>query len=376
MNICGQYFNKDVINCIQETIEQEPEISRGTLSRRVCEWLNWKAPNGRPCEVSCRKALLRLDRKRIIKLPEVQYSFPKGKTSKALEVSQVAEVDGNITKLGAVEIIQVPNCYSKLSRIWNNLMNRYHYLGSGPLCGAQIRYLVQTKSGWVGALSFSAASWALKDRDNFIGWSVPARIKNLQYIVCNSRFLIVPGVHVPNLASHILSKCIRCLGNDWQKRYNYRPVLLETFVDPEKFKGTCYRAANWIKIGRTSGRRLGGKKDIYLYPLGSIAKAKAAYRFFNNKRIDMDELLNSHIEMTAQRIKDHDIILAVQDTTILNYTTHLKTEGIGPINTTKDKAMGLILHDTMAFSSDGSPLGLVQMAALWDYLMPNVGLVI
>ncbi len=429
MNICGQYFNKDVINCIQETIEQEPEISRGTLSRRVCEWLNWEALNGRPCEVSCRKALLSLDRRGIIKLPEVQYSFPKGKASKPLEVSQVAEVDGNIAKLGAVEIIQVPNCYSKLSRIWNNLMNRYHYLGCGPLCGAQIRYLVQTKFGWVGALSFSAASWALKDRDNFIGWSVPARIKNLQYIVCNSRFLIVPCVHVPNLASHILSKCIRRLGNDWQKRYNYRPVLLETFVDPEKFKGTCYRAANWIKIGRTSGRRLGGKKDIYLYPLqsdwrsilgekpergfrphpdnpidwvqeefgtveffdnrlkdrlhiiardffaqpgalvpqaagGSIAKAKAAYRFFNNKRIDMDELLNSHIEMTAQRIKDHDIILAVQDTTILNYTTHLKTEGIGPINTTKDKARGLILHDTMAFSPDGSPLGLLD-AQCW-----------
>jgi len=429
MNICGQYFNKDVINCIQETIEQEPEISRGTLSRRVCEWLNWKAPNGRYCEVSCRKALLRLDRRGIIKLPEVQYSFPKGKASKPLEVSGVAEVDGNIAKLGAVEIIQVPNCYSKLSRIWNNLMNRYHYLGCGPLCGAQIRYLVQTKFGWVGALSFSAASWALKDRDNFIGWSVPARIKNLQYIVCNSRFLIVPCVHVPNLASHILSKCIRRLGNDWQKRYNYRPVLLETFVDPEKFKGTCYRAANWIKIGRTSGRRLGGKKDIYLYPLqsdwrsilskkpergfrphpldpidwveeefgtveffdnrlkdrlhiiardffaqpgalvpqaagGSIAKAKAAYRFFNNKRIDMDELLNSHIEMTAQRIKDHDIILAVQDTTILNYTAHQKTEGLGPINTIKDKARGLILHDTMAFSVDGSPLGLLD-AQCW-----------
>jgi len=195
--------------------------------------------------------------------------------------------------------------------------------------------------------------------------------------------------------------------------------MYKTTVDPEKFKGTCYRAANWIKIGRTSGRRLGGKKDIYLYPLrsdwrsilgekpergfrphpdnpidwaeeefgtveffdnrlkdrlhiiardffaqpgalipqaagGSIARAKAAYRFFNNKRIDMDELLNSHIEMTAQRIKEHNIILAVQDTTILNYTSHPATEGLG-------RSKGLILHATMAFTPEGCPLGLLDV---------------
>jgi len=441
MKICGQYFNKDVVSRVQATIEREPEISRSALSRRVCGWLNWRSPNGKPCEVSCRKALLELDRRGMIQLPEVlvQYSFHQRRDSKPVEVSGVAEVDCNFSKLGAVKIIQVPNCYSKLSGIWNNLMNRYHYLGSGPLCGAQIRYLVLTSFGWVGALSFSAASWALKDRDNWIGWREAARVKNLHYMVCNSRFLIVPGVHVPNLASHVLSQCIKRLGNDWLKRYNYKPVLLETFVDPGKFKGTCYRAANWIKVGKTSGRRAKGKgdqvgkgqKDIYVYPLqsdwrsilgsepetglgvrprpfnpidwveeefgtveffdnrlkdrlhiiardffarpgalvpqacnGSIAKSKAAYRFLDNRRVNMGELLKSHIETTAQRIKDHDIILAVQDTTILNYTAHLKTEGLGPINTTKDKARGLILHDTMAFSVDGSPLGLLD-AQCW-----------
>lgn len=441
MKICGQYFNKDVISRVQTTIEREPEISRSALSRKVCGWLNWRSPNGKPCEVSCRKALLKLDRRGMIQLPEVlvQYSFHQRRDSKPAEVSKVAEVDCNFSKLSAVKIIQVPNCYSELSGIWNNLVNRYHYLGSGPLCGAQIRYLVYTEFGWVGALSFSAASWALKDRDNWIGWRKAAKRENLRYIVCNSRFLIVPCVHVPNLASHILSQCLKRLGSDWLKRYNYKPVLLETFVDAKKFRGTCYRAANWIKVGKTSGRRASGKKDqvgkgqkdIYVYPLqsdwrsilcsepetglgvrprpedpidwveeefgtveffdnrlkdrlhiiardffarpgalvpqacnGSIAKSKAAYRFFDNKRVNMKELLKSHIETTAQRIKDSDIVLAVQDTTILNYTAHPATEELGPINTKKDKAMGLIMHDTLAFSLDGTPLGLLD-AQCW-----------
>jgi len=137
MKIYGQYFNKDVISRVQATIEREPEISRSALSRRVCEWLNWRSPNGNLCEVSCRKALLELDRRGMIQLPEVlvQYSFHQRRDSEPGEVSQVAEVDGNFSKLGAVKIIQVPNRYSELSGIWNNLMNRYHYLGSGPLCG-------------------------------------------------------------------------------------------------------------------------------------------------------------------------------------------------------------------------------------------------
>jgi len=424
MKICGQYFNKDLVDRIKETIKQEPEISRSTLSRRVCKWLNWISPMGKPCEVSCRKALLKLDKRDMIKLPKAK-SFPKRRGIPA-DVSDVAKIDGDISKLGEIKVIQITKASNRLSSIWNSLMNKYHYLGSGPLCGAQIRYLAKSKYGWVGALSFSAASWALKDRDNFISWSVAARIKNLPYVLNNSRFLIIPGVNIPNLASHILGKCIRQLANDWQKRYNYRPVLLETFVDT-KFKGTSYKAANWIKVGKSSGRRSTGKKVIYLYPLcpnwkeilnrkpergiipppdnpadwaeeefgqveffdnrlnirlqrlardffaapgslipeasgGSIASTKAAYRFFNNKRVDMDELLKSHITMTKERIKEHNIVLAVQDTTILNFTSHPATEGLGLINSiAKPRAKGLILHATMAFTPEGCPLGLLDV---------------
>ena len=424
MKIYGQYFNKDLVDRIKETIKQEPEISRSTLSRRVCKWLNWISPMGKPCEVSCRKALLKLDKRDMIKLPKAK-SFPRRRGIPA-DVSDVAKIDGDISKLGEIKVIQITKASNRLSSIWNSLMNKYHYLGSGPLCGAQIRYLAKSKYGWVGALSFSAASWALKDRDNFISWSVAARIKNLPYVLNNSRFLIIPGVNIPNLASHILGKCIRQLANDWQKRYNYRPVLLETFVDT-KFKGTSYQAANWIKVGKSSGRRSTGKKVIYLYPLcpnwkeilnkkpergiipppdnpadwaeeefgqveffdnrlnirlqrlardffaapgslipeasgGSIASTKAAYRFFNNKRVDMDELLKSHITMTKERIKEHNIVLAVQDTTILNYTSHPATEGLGLINSiAKPRAKGLILHATMAFTPEGCPLGLLDV---------------
>jgi hypothetical protein len=316
-------------------------------------------------------------------------------------------------------------------------MEGYHYLGRGPLCGAQIRYLVRSAvKGWLGGLSFSSATWRLKSRDEWIGWSEGARRANLERVVCNSRFLILPTVEVPNLASHVLSLNVSRLSEDWLERYGYEPVLCETFVDSQRYAGTCYRAANWVHVGQTAGLSAGfsngkvstGKKKIYMYPLrrdwkeivcrepeqpitlrfpieeatdwaeeefgsvemyderlsvrlctlardffsqpgvlvpqacsGSEAKTKAAYRFFDNKRVDMKTLLKSHVEATARRVREHEVVLAVQDTTTLNYTAHPSTEGLGPINTKKDAGMGLILHDTMAFSEQGTPLGLLDV---------------
>jgi hypothetical protein len=316
-------------------------------------------------------------------------------------------------------------------------MEGYHYLGRGPLCGAQIRYLVRSAvKGWVGGLSFSSATWRLKSRDEWIGWSEGARRANLERVVCNSRFLILPTVEVANLASHVLSLNVSRLSEDWLERYGYEPVLCETFVDSQQYAGTCYRAANWVHVGQTAGLREGfsngkvstGKKEIYMYPLrrdwketlcrepeqpitirlpieeatdwaeeefgsvemyderlsvrlctlardffaqpgvlvpqacsGSEAKTKAAYRFFDNKRVDMKTLLKGHVEATARRVREHEVVLAVQDTTTLNYTAHPSTEGLGPINTKKDAGMGLILHDTMAFSEQGTPLGLLDV---------------
>jgi hypothetical protein len=346
------------------------------------------------------------------------------------------ELDCALDELGEIRIEPVSSRYSQASQIWNELMQGWHYLGKGPLCGAQIRYLVESsRYGWLGALAFSAAQWRLKKRDEYIGWSEVARRAHLHRVVGNSRFLILPGVRVRNLASQVLSRCTARLGKDWSERYGYAPVLAETFVDPRRFTGACYRAANWQRVGQTAarptahrnGKLAEGPKDIYLYPLaedwkqvlcakpqaplgstpppeapadwteeefarvqffderlkhrlftlaadffaqpgelipqacqGSAAKTKAAYRFFSNPQVEMSTLLKPHLESTLERIRAHPVILAVQDTTTLNYSAH-PPEGVGPINTTQDQAVGLILHDTVAFTPQGTPLGLLNV---------------
>ncbi len=438
MWLSGQWFGSELLERISATVESEPAISRSVLSRLVCEWLEWRAPNGKLREVGCRKALLELERRGAVQLPdrkEVASFQPEAR--KRRRPPEVAEVQCSLVELGEVAVVAVTSRYSKLSEIWNGLMEAYHYLGAGPLCGAQVRYLVQCSNyGWLGALSFSAATWRLKSRDEWIGWSEVARLANLQQVVCNSRFLLAPSVKVPNLASHVLARSVHRLAHDWGQKYGYEPVLVETFVDGQRFAGTCYRAANWEWVGQTAGRddgyrnakRSTGKKEIYVYPLradwrkvlcdepkdrlvlrmpqgesgdwveeefagariyderlrrrlytltrdffgqpgvlipqacrGSTAKTKAAYRFFDNERVGMKPLLRGHVEATAQRLSQHDVVLAVQDTTTLNYTAHPTTRGLGPINRKADQGVGLILHDTMAFSTEGTPLGLLDV---------------
>ena len=161
------------------------------------------------------------------------------------------------------------------SRLWNEYVERYHYLGYTPMSGSQMRYNVFVGERLVALLSFGASAWKLGPREQFIGWSEALRLKNLQRVVNNARFLILPWVQSKGLASKILSKVARQLPNDWQLRYGYRPVLFQTFVESQRHRGTCYKAANWVHIGQTTGR---GKKsavhhqiipikDIWLYPL-------------------------------------------------------------------------------------------------------------
>jgi len=438
MRICSHEFNREIIARIKATVESEPSLSRRALSLRVCEWLQWRAANGSLKEVSCRKALLELHRRGLIPLPAAEESCFERSYEKppADRLIDVPELQCTLKQLGEIRIVAISSRYSKASQTWNGLMERFHYLGKGPLCGAQIRYLVRSsRHGWVGALAFSAAMWRLKVRDKYIGWTEAARRANLDRVVCNSRMLILPSVHVPNLASHVLSLCMARLMEDWTVRYGYEPVLVETFVDPKRFFGTCYRAANWTRIGQTvarstaypNGKVADGPKDIYLYPLkrnwrqvlcaepsvalcsttrpempadwteeefgtvplfderlkqrlftlaadffaqpgelipqvsnGSAAKTKAAYRFFKNSNVDMQTLLRPHIESTIERLRWYPVILAVQDTTTLSYTGH-PPEGAGPINTSQNTAVGLMLHDTMTFTPEGTPLGLLNV---------------
>ncbi|MBI2191400.1 MAG: IS4 family transposase [Planctomycetes bacterium] len=439
MEACGRHFSPEVIRRIEGTVKVRPSISRRTLSREVCQWMNWRGPNGKLQEMSCRKALLKLQEQKKLALPKTQRVYPfqrrsaKGKGC----LPELREVRCSLGELGEVEVFPVTSRYSKMSGLWNALMKRYHYLGNGPLCGAQMRYVVRSeKQGWLGALSFSAGTWRLKKRDEWIGWSEKARRAHLREVISNSRFLILPTVHVVNLASHVLSRCLNRLRGDWRERYGYEPVLVETFVDPRRFRGTSYQAANWIHVGQTASRGSGhpngkvsdGPKDIYvkvvredwkdvlcaepqsvlgsrpgrerpsswveeelgsvelyderlkarLYRLGqdffqrpgalvpqacngSKAKTKAAYRFFRNPQVDMETLVRPHIEATVGRMTKERVVLAVQDSTTLNYSAHPATEDLGPIHTTQNDAVGLILHDTLAFNTEGTPLGLLNV---------------
>ncbi len=431
MEIYGQHFSKPLIDKIHATVRHEPSISRCELSRRVCDWLDWRSDDGRLQDMSCRKALAGLNRRGILALPSIKttYSFQQ-KNGHAI-VPDVVDVNCSLPELGEITIEPVSSRYAKQSKIWFALMDRFHYLGSGPLCGAQIRYLVKSSTfGFLGALAFSSASWALKARDRHIGWSEAARRKNLKRIVCNDRFLILPTVKVANLASHVLSLALRRLEQDWQQRYHVRPVMVETFVDPSRFNGTCYKAANWTYIGNTAGRRDGVAKKIFLYYLccrwqqvlcehppiqlgdrprvqlpahwaeeefgtvrlydnrlkqrlysiaqdfynrpqanvaeacGGKARSMGAYRFFQNEKVTMDIVVTPHTEATIERIKEHRVILAPQDTTTLNYSTHPATGGLGPIRNANDQVIGLMLHDTLAFTEDGTPLGILD-AQCW-----------
>jgi hypothetical protein len=280
--VCGQQFSEETLKWIQGTIEAEPVLSRVGLSRRVCGKLNWRSANGKLKEMSCRVALLKLERRGVIELGAVKRPAPKRQRKTICEeVSRPEPIECSFRELGRVELVRVASADSEASRLWNEFMERYHYLGSGPLCGAQLRYLISSAEGkYLGALAFSAAAWRVKARDGWIGWSDGARGENLSKVVCNSRFLILPWVRVKNLASHVLSQSMRRLGADWKERYGFAPVVVETFVESGRFKATSYRAANWVCVGQSVGRGRQDRrrafslpqKDVYVYALTKHAR--------------------------------------------------------------------------------------------------------
>jgi len=268
MEIYGKIFTDPLLRMIKKTIEKDAEISRRELSLKVCRLMDWRSPNGKPQEMSCRKALLELDRRGIIALPKQKRNYTFNKRGKQQLSYQIATIEGSLSDLGEITIEPIKSRYTKDSRVWFHLIETYHYLRNARLCGAQIRYIVKSKKyGYIGALSFSSATYKLKARDEYIGWSEKARRENMGYVVSNSRFLIVPTVKVKNLASRIMSKALSRLGEDWNERYGQRPVLVESYVDPSRYKGSSYRASNWHYVGQSSGRRDGIAKDIYVYPL-------------------------------------------------------------------------------------------------------------
>jgi len=271
---CGRIFTADDMLAITGLIEQNPDAKRAFLSRQVCLMFDWFKPDGGLKEMTCRVAMLRMQADGLITLPASQMG-PRQRT----EIIPTTATDAQsplsqpVHELAPLTIRQVAGAAN--SRLWNEYIARYHYLGYTPMAGSQMRYFVFEGERLLALLSFGASAWKLAARDRFIAWEEVSRQKNLQLVVNNARFLILPWIQSKGLASKILSLISRQLPNDWQQRYGYRPVLLETFVESPRHRGTCYKAANWINVGKTAGR---GKKcythkqiipikDIWLYPL-------------------------------------------------------------------------------------------------------------
>ncbi|MEO6625353.1 MAG: Druantia anti-phage system protein DruA [Burkholderiaceae bacterium] len=272
---CGREFSPDDIQTIRDLMHQHPTLKRSPLSRKLCELWNWTKPNGELKDMTCRVALSRLQAAGLITLAPSQIPNARRRAHFAATAATDAQtpIKQPVHELANLTLRLVTGAAQ--SHRWNEYVARYHYLGYTPMSGSQLRYNVLAGEQLVALISFGASAWKLKPRELFIGWQEPERLRNLQLIVNNARFLILPWIESKGLASKILAKIARQLPHDWHQRYGYRPVLLETFVESERHRGTCYKAANWINIGQTTGR---GKKstghqqivpikDIWLYPL-------------------------------------------------------------------------------------------------------------
>ncbi len=271
----GRLFSVGEINTIREIVSAAKPPVRAEIARQVCEHFDWRNVRGELKAMSCRVALLRLHRKGLIELPAPLNGNGNGKplSKQQPKLPKPEVLEGTVSDLTGLELVLVGT--KKASALWNGLIDQHHYLGYQPLPGAQLRYLIQWQGGLLGAIGWGAAAWKVAPRDQWIGWTTVQRETQLNYLLNNARFLILPWVHCRNLASKVLALSERRVAIDFEARYGIRPVLLETFVEQQRFAGTCYRAANWQHLGQTQGR---GKcdrqhkkslpiKDLYVRPL-------------------------------------------------------------------------------------------------------------
>ena len=285
---CGHTVSTQQLGEITEIIETFPKLSRTELANTVCELFSWKRPTGKLKSVECRQFLERLDEKGTIKLPACRKQYANKGAAKVQRTGRAdlqPTISTKLKRLSPILLTRVDN--QEQRQLWYEYVDRYHYLGYQLPFGAQLRYFIKSgaTSDILGCFQFSSPAWKMAPRDRWIGWVDDQRKANLQKIINNSRFLILPWVEVKNLASRALSLTVKSVPDDWQDCYGYRPVLMETLVNRKRFKGTCYKAANWIHVGKTTGRgrmdrdhtRQGAVvKEIYVYPLSSRFRQELA----------------------------------------------------------------------------------------------------
>ena len=270
----GRAISQDDILYIRALIERHSGESRRKLSVRLCEAWQWRQANGALRDMVCRGLLLMLERAGQITLPPVSYvrHNPLSRRARPQPVLiDATPIEGRLCELKPLEVEQVRRTAQE--PLFNSLMEEHHYLGYEQPVGEHLKYVVWANGRPMACLAWSSAPRHLASRDHFIGWDAAARRSRIRFIAYNTRFLILPWVRVEHLASHILGRMAARISGDWQQLYGHPIYFLETFVDPERFRGTCYRAANWVLLGRTTGR---GKQSNSYVPNRSI-KAVLGY---------------------------------------------------------------------------------------------------
>jgi len=272
----GRPISREDVRFIRELIAAHPEASRRALSRELCRAWGWVQPNGVLRDMVCRGLLLALHRAGEITLPPVRFRPPNPLARR--EKEKPPQVDrrplrARLRSLRPLRFRQVRRTAEE--PLFNGLIEWFHYLGYVQPVGEHLKFLVYAGERPVACFAWSSAVRHLGPRDRFIGWSAEARRRNIRYLAYNTRFLILPWVDVPHLASHLLGRMVRLLPGEWERAYGHPVYYAETFVDPSRFRGVCYRAANWIYLGKTTGRGKNDQtrrpnrplKDVWGYPL-------------------------------------------------------------------------------------------------------------
>jgi len=280
----GRPVNGADLGLIRGLLDEHPEWGRSRLSEELCRRWDWRTAQGRLKDMAARTLLLKLERAGHLRLPTRRGPSPNGRRNRGLPVVAHATepIRDALRDLQPVSVRIVAPGSADL-RLFNCLVSHYHYLGHRNTVGENLRYLVRDRLGRpVACALFGSAAWTCAARDAFLGWNPAARARNLQGLTNNTRFLVLPWVTVPHLASHVLGRIARRIRADWQTKYGHPVQALETFVDRDRFQGTCYRAANWLRLGATRGRTRNDRdrclrasvKDVYLYPLSPDFRRK------------------------------------------------------------------------------------------------------
>ena len=382
--VASTLASPDGMNRLQDLLAQAGSASRTEMGRRVCQAFGFHDARGRPQLAGCMKALRALDGHGRIQLPAPRHGCrpcqPRGLGRPVPAPADVPARADLVQGLALVEVIGKDQ-----RRVWTELLQREHPRGAARHVGPQLRYLLVSDHGVLGALGFAASALTLAARDAFIGWDADLRSRQLHRVIALSRFLIRPSVACRNLASKALGLCLRRLPDDFERRYGYRPLLAETFVEKDRHAGTSLVAANWLCVGETAGRgRCAAPatrvpvKAVYLYPLardwraqlGAAQQDRAAvkghYRLIDqpaDSQVTPENILAPHRQRTLRRMQGQAAVLCIQDGTDLNFAEHGGCVGLGQIgkNSNAQGTLGLHMHSMLVVNGDGIPLGLPQI---------------